>query len=263
MTFELELVSDNTLPFVLNNAGGGVFNTANTSNSWKIQNVQMKCDIVTLDNSLDNSYAELLLSGKSLPISYNTYISQFQSILSGTVGQQKVRINVARSLSRLKSVFISFDKANTVASAVYKDFNSFYSPMMTGLNDAILGGGTAAGEVEWQIQLGNKLYPETPCRSHSESFYQLRKCLGVQSSALHSFNVSGQEYRRRKFILGIDTEAILQASFSGKNTRSGDLLNIKFDHLGTNSANYAHSMYVILHSDNIMEIRDSGVVVYD
>ena len=126
---------------MINNGGGGIFNIANTSNSWKIQNVQMKCDIVTLDNALDNSYAELLLSGKSLPISYNTYISQFQSILSGTVGQQKVRINVARSLSRLKSVFISFDKANTVASAVYKDFNSFYSPMMTASNDAILGWG--------------------------------------------------------------------------------------------------------------------------
>ena len=101
MTFELELVSDNTLPFVLNTVLP--FTTANTSNSWKIQNVQMKLDIVTLDNALDNSYAELLLSGKSLPISYNTYISQFQSIASGGVGQQKVRVNVARSLSRLKS----------------------------------------------------------------------------------------------------------------------------------------------------------------
>ena len=261
LTFELELVSDNTLPFVINNGGGGVFNTANTSNSWKIQNVQMKCDIVTLDNALDNSYAELLLSGKSLPISYNTYISQFQSILSGSVGQQKVLINVARSLRRLKSVFISFDKANTVASAVYKDFNSFYSPMMTDTpTSAIMG---QSGEIEFQMQLGNKLYPETPIRSHSEAFYQLRKCLGVQSSALHSFNISGQSYKRRSFVIGIDTEAILQASFSGKNTRSGDLLNIKFDPLGSNSANYAHGMYVILHSDNIMEIRDSGVVVFD
>ena len=131
---------------------------------------------------------------------------------------------------------------------------------MTTANDQILG---QSGEIEFQMQLGNKLYPETPIRSHSESFYQLRKCLGVQSSALHSFNVSGQEYRRRKVILGIDTEAILSAAFSGKNTRSGHLLNIKLDHLGTNSAKYAHNMYVILHSDNIMEISDSGVRVYD
>ena len=76
LTFELELVSDNTLPFVLNTILP--FTTANTSNSWKIQNVEMKLDIVTLDNALDNSYYELLLSGKSLPISYNTYIYQFQ-----------------------------------------------------------------------------------------------------------------------------------------------------------------------------------------
>ena len=132
--------------------------------------------------------------------------------------------------------------------------------MMSATTDPILG---QSGEIEFQMQLGNKLYPETPIRSHSESFYQLRKCLGVQSSALHSFNVSGQEYRRRKFIIGIDTEAILSASFSGTSTRSGDLLNIKFDHLGSNSANYAHSMYVILHSDNIMEFSDSGIRVYD
>ena len=132
-------------------------------------------------HALDNSYAELLLSGKSLPISYSTYISQYQSILNGTnsfgstVGQQKVRLNVARSLSRLKSVFISFDKANTVPSAVYKDFNSFYSPMMTTADVPIMG---QEGEVEWQMQLGNKLYPETPVRSHSESFLPTKEMFG-------------------------------------------------------------------------------------
>ena len=132
--------------------------------------------------------------------------------------------------------------------------------MMTTVDVPIMG---QEGEVEWQMQLGNKLYPETPVRSHSESFYQLRKCLGVQSSALNSFNIDGQSYRRRRFVIAMDTEAVLQASFSGKNTRAGDLLNIKFEHLGTDSTKYAHNMYVILHSDNIMEIRDSGVVVYD
>ena len=175
LTFELEIIPDNTMPFVLNNVAGSVFTATNTSVKWKLQNVQMKADIITLDNALENSYAELLLSGKSLPISYSTYISQFQSILSGVgFGQQKVRINVARSLSRLKSVFISLDKTNTVASAVYKDFNSFYSPMMG--NTLEMGSGVEANEIEFQIQLGSKLYPETPIRSHSESFYQLRKC---------------------------------------------------------------------------------------
>ena len=66
--------------------------------------------------------------------------------------------------------------------------------------------------------------------------YQLRKTLGIQSSALHSFNISAQEYKRRKFVLAIDTEAILSASFSGKNTKNGEMLNIRFDNIGTNTA---------------------------
>ena len=189
LVFELELVSDNTLPFVLNTILP--FTLTNTSNSWKIQNVQIKVDVCTLDNQLENQYTEKLLSGQSFPINYSTYISQFQSILSGTVGQQKVRINISRSLSRLKSVFVTLDKANTTASAVYKDFNNFYSPMQSTSNNSILG---QTGEMEFQIQLANKLYPEYPIRSHAEAFYQLRKTLGIQSSALHSFNISAQEY---------------------------------------------------------------------
>ena len=269
LVFELELVGDNTIPFVLNTVAP--FTSTNTSNSWKIQNVQLKVDVCTLDNQLDNQYTEVLLSGKSLPINYSTYISQFQSILSGTNGQQKVRINISRSLSRLKSVFVTLDKADTsTQSAVYKEFNNFYSPMMplnngdgTAHNNPIIGSASAV-ELEFQIQLADKLYPEYPIRSSAEGFYQLRKTLGIQSSALHSFNVSAQEYKRRKFILGIDTENILSASFSGKNTKNGEMLNIRFDNgAGTQLTNYAHSMYVVLHSDNIMEISDSGVRVYD
>ena len=115
------------------------FTPTNTSNSWRISNVQLKVDVYTLDNQLDNQYTEVLLSGKSLPINNSTYISQFQSISSSfpVTGQQKVRINISRSLSRLKSVFVTLDKANTTASAVYKDFNNLYSPMMTANNDAI------------------------------------------------------------------------------------------------------------------------------
>ena len=80
---------------------------------------------------MDNSYAEHLLSGKALPINYQTYVSQMQSILSGTSGQQKVRLNVTRALSRFKNVFITLDNTldTTVASHIkYKPWNSFYSP---------------------------------------------------------------------------------------------------------------------------------------
>lgn len=258
LVFELELVSDNTLPFVLKTIGP--FDSTNTSDSWNIQNVQIKADICTLDNTVQNDFTELLLSGKSLNINYCTYISQFQSILSGSgTGQQKVRINIARSLSRLKSIFVTLEKAQA-GSAVYKDFNNFYSPMYTASDDAILG---KANEIEFQVQVGPNMLPEYPIRSHGEAFYQLKKTLGIQSSALHSFDINAQQYRRNKFVLAIDTERVLSASFTGLNTRSGEMLNIRLDNTGTNSANYAHNMYVLLHADCVMEVNDGGIRILD
>ena len=118
-------------------------------------------------------------------------------------------------------------------------------------------------EIEFSVSLGSKQYPEQPIRSHAEAFYQLRKCLGIQSSALHSFDIDGQSYRRRRFVLGIDTETILQASFTGRNTRSGELLNIQFDQKSTDSESYPTDMFIVLSSDNILEVGDTGCRVYD
>ena len=78
---------------------------ANTSNNWEIVNCEVKVDFCTLDNALDNSYAEHLLSGKSLPINYSTYVSQVSQMTG-----QKSAINVARALTRLKSLIVTFKK---------------------------------------------------------------------------------------------------------------------------------------------------------
>ena len=66
------------------------------------------------------------------------------------------------------------------------------------------------GEFEAQLQLGAKLYPEYPIRSHAEAFYQLRKTLGHQSSNLHNFDVNSHEYRTCKFIWATVTERVLE-----------------------------------------------------
>ena len=249
---ELELCSKFDDPFVsINNP----FKIADTSNEWDLSNVQAKCDVLILDSELENGYTQLLMSGKHLTFNYSTYIHQYQSI----AGQPKTRLNVARSLSRLKSVFVTFDKTDLI-SPVYKKFNSFYSPMFNDDKALILVGD--ANEIEFSVTLGSKMYPEQPIRSHSEAYYQLRKTLGVQSSALHSFDISAQEYKRRSFVLGIDTETILHATMTGHNTRSGELLNIQFDQSG-NAASRPTDMYIVLCSDNLIEISDSGVRCYD
>ena len=76
--------------------------------SWRIQNCQIKCDILSLDNSLDNSYVNHLLGGNTLNIVYDTYVSAIQTIPSADT-----QVNVSRSLTSLRSVFMSLDKTFT------------------------------------------------------------------------------------------------------------------------------------------------------
>ena len=127
----------------------------------------------------------------------------------------------------------------------------------------------AAGEFEFQIQVGSKLFPEYPIRSHAEAFYQLKKTSVIQSSNVRSFEITASEYRDHKMILGIDTEKVLEAGFTGLNTRSGDLMTVKLSYankgsaVGSTYSRLADRMHIVLHSDQIVEIRDSGVQVYD
>jgi hypothetical protein len=64
LTIELELVNDAKEPIMhhlVDDADDpykdSPFTAANTSLSWRIEGVMAKCDVCTLDNALDNSYA--------------------------------------------------------------------------------------------------------------------------------------------------------------------------------------------------------------
>ena len=81
-------------------------------------------------------------------------------------------------------------------------------------------------ELELQMQLGSKLFPEYPIRSLAEAFYQLRKSLGINSTNAQ-MNMVQRYYRDHKFVVGLDTEKLTGASFTGYNTRAGDLLTLK------------------------------------
>ena len=105
--------------------------------------------------------------------------------------------------------------------------------------------------------------------SASETMYQLKKALGIHGSAFHSISPTYKQYICDHFIVGFDTEQILEAGFSGLNTRAGDLMVIKAHGANNGSlvntrwADSATKSYVILHSDQILEVRDTGSQVFD
>ena len=97
--FELELVNDMADAFWRGVDASQFY----YDSVWDLTDIQCKCDLLTLDNSLDNEYASHLLSGKRLPINFNTWNHTNQS----TGGDNDLSIHIDRGLTRLKSVFIT------------------------------------------------------------------------------------------------------------------------------------------------------------
>jgi hypothetical protein len=83
--------------------------------------------------------------------------------------------------------------------------------------------------------------------------------MGIQGSTFHSIDMDTYQYRSHKFIVGIDTEKVLQASFSGENLESGSLLTLMMKNAGSDPLRYPTSAFVTMHCDCIMNIRDTGV----
>ena len=117
-------------------------------------------------------------------------------------------------------------------------------------------------EMETQLQIGSKLYPEYPVRSLQEQFYQLRKCMGTETSNFHSLDITPLEYRTHKFIAAFDTEKNLGSAFTGINIKQGSLMTLKMRSIAT-SAQMPDTVYIVLHFDSIVSIRDSGVEVFE
>lgn len=257
LTVEFELVTgiDDAIVTALDNSQ---FPTNNTSMSWQIQDVQIKADVVELDSAVHNEYASHLMQGHPIPINYTSFITQLQAVTNSTIAA-----NITRSCSRLKSIFINFDKSLTQSAAaskslMKKSWNSFYHPMRMGNYDY-------NKELQIQVLIGNKPYPIFPTRSGAEQYYQLKKSLGIHGSSFHSISIDTlAKYMSDHYIVGIDTEKVLGAAFSGVNCRQ-DLITLQAKGANGNidTALYPDQVYVCLQPDYVLEIRESGILVID
>jgi len=200
-----------------------VWNRNNNSTRWVILQPQIKCDLITLDNQLDNEYADHLMQGKSLPINFSSFVHMVQAI--GYTDRPSKSLN--RSFTRLKTVFCTFYKIPYVFSCTqdslgkitgvaenldvpanhlpFREFNFFYHPQYVYPGDTHLPPFKPISktwldngywshqwktEPELQLQIGSKLFPEIPMRSSTEMYYQLRKALGShQPGSQYAINV--------------------------------------------------------------------------
>jgi len=217
------------------------------SQDFVIKDVQLKCDLITLDNGFDNEIANHLVNGGNLPINFGSYNTSVQ-VANG----DKNSISVSRALTRLKSVFTSMFKVPSDTTE-HNEVNLFSHHMGSFYE--------STKEVQFEMSIGSHKWPEYPIKSQAESYYQLRKTLGINGSAFHSMDINESEYHHDKYVIGIDTEKMLGASFTGFNSKSGDLMTIKLDNTGL--ATGTDRIHVVLHYDAVLQINDTGVVVFE
>ena len=261
---------------------GYYFQEGNTSVLWEINNVIIRAEVITLDNTVDNIITKHLLEGQSLKLIVPQYHTLTQTF---NAGGGEINMNIVKSASKLSNAFITLYREKKTGKRygqflpdnyVYKRWNYFYNPMINSeINDgfdienntAINGQGFQdfTRNLSWQMQVGNEKFPEFECQSLSEAFYFLRRTIHYHNADQNSLNISYKQYRENKFIIGVSFEKMADVNFTSINTKMGSLLTFKIK--GTEGslapAEQIQEIFTHLVSESVLELRESGAVVYD
>jgi hypothetical protein len=214
-----------------------------SSNNWTITRPRLVADVCELDQTLQNSYASHILSGKSLPFYLNGIYSVKASVPTGS---SLYTLPIARGFTRLSAIYVTFsDGAN-------KWVNHFYCPMSGDPNTTI------NDQVSYNFTIGSDRWPQFDCESIQESAYRLRL-----TTAAHLgndiFSISGEDYRTDTFIVGQSFEkAPGMNAHTGYNTRSGAQLCLNFKNLGAVSM-----IHCVLVYDSVLNLSAAGAEILD
>ena len=290
LELEFTIVSDGTEPIVKPEGNGTTqtdkngyyFQDGNTSVLWEINNVIIRADVITLDNTVDNNITKHLLEGQSLKLivpQYHTITQTFNT------GGGEINMNIVKSASKLTNAFITLYRQPRsgevyshylIDNYVYKRWNYMYNPMIYGqINDGPdpenvplqqgKGFADSSRALTYQLQIANKKFPEFEVQSLSEAFYFLRRTLHFMNADQNSVNISYRGFRENKFVMAFDSQKMAEVNFTGTNTKMRSLITFRLK--GTegslNSNEQIQEVMVHLVSESVLELTESGSIVYD
>jgi hypothetical protein len=258
LTIELTLgqYSDAFAP--LYRAPGAAGPPAARSQLWSLSDARVYCDLCTLDSSLQSSYAAHMQSGKQLAIAISSFVTQTQRA-EGT----DQTIVLARSFTRLKGVFVNWFRAND-ATGLKNITNNMYHHHGPGpyLH--------ARDNLQCQMQLGSRRFPEFPIDSLAEYYHRLRLSIGAHFGDV-PISILPRSFRDNAFMVGFDLEKAATGpaggvSFTGISSRNGELLTITYKNFGEVNADPALATvptqsFVFLNFDSIISLTQDGISV--
>ena len=229
-----------------------------STRNYTISQLEVYASQIMLDSALQNSYANLLLSNRSLQMAFRTCHVQQAIIPDNSTSTQ---ISLTRALSRLDAIFVTFTANLGDSIGISHPAVSFYHP-----GSAAPGGGNkayshAGRSLEFQIQVGSSVFPTSPARSDGEHFMYLLESLDLLGQNIRATSLTPLDYIHNNFILGMNLCKSPGVGFSGLNTRSGDLVTIKLKNIRPGLTNI--KAWIFMLSTQILEVREGGCSVYD
>ena len=271
-----EIVSDATEPVITPSANGvdqatddtagKYFTERNTTTSWAIQNCILRCDLIQVDNTVNNNIVAHLLKGGRLRMVYPAYHSFSQAFANTNT---ELNMNIVKSSTRLSQMFFTFsnsrvsrDSNNAAGEYDKKKRNFFWHPMNVSI-DNLEGVIDSNKQISAQIQIANKKFPEQEISSISEFMYFLRKAVNVMSPYYDGFSIDIYRYANDKFIAGIDFQKQPDMNFTGSNTKMGSLITFKVKGANANFALGVERAFITCVSEHVFELSESASTVLD
>lgn len=218
--------------------------------TYQVEQLSLRGAVVRLDSALESSYASLLMQNRALTFSMNTVHTQSQAVPVGP----SLTMSAVRAQSRLNALFVTFRGAPNAVDELRHEAISFVNPAIYDNNSS---------QMEWILQIGSKKFPDSPATSLPETFSLLRQAVGVYDSDIRSLNMTLQSYQVNGFVIGVPLQTMSGVFSSGYSTRSGDLLTFTAKNLSDIVGRQAGHVYLHLLSEQLIEIRESGVSVLD
>ena len=242
---------------------GGV--TTTYTNLFEISDVIMRCDAITLDSQLQESYQQMSLT-RSLSIPYKTW---HHTVYSQTGNADSVTVAMQRSVSRLCTVFVTFMSAER---DTLKDVN--YFPSVEGQPDGFDGSHPLLTtdctpdekSIQYEMVIDGQRYPTAQVQTTVEAYTALIRGLGMAGQTSHAVGVGGRYFETTDFAICQDFEKHLGSALSGKNLRGGSQLLINLKGLapsGIPSADKIVKIYVCAQIDCIAELSSGGVTILE
>ena len=211
-------------------------------NSFDLTDVRLYANMHTIDSALANSYASHVLRGNPLTVHFSSVVGS-RHLVNGS----SFDINLVRGLSRLKqSLIVVVQAAGEKVADFVSPFNQVYDTDTDGF--------------QWQLSIGSRRWPETPCQGIAQSWMRFRQAAGsFYGSSDHS--ITATQYATNTFILGCNLEKVdTQASHSGFSTKDGSIVQLSIQNSGLSASDHCFIFQVY---DSLLEIRDGSCSVYE